>query len=299
MDTLFLGLDAGGTSCRARLIDRSGAVFGEGAGGPASARLGTEAVFEAIMTAAREAWRAAELGPFAFARVRAAAGIAGFLREGVGASLRTRPHPFESLALTDDGTIACLGAHGGAEGGVVIAGTGSIAYALRAGRDGPETKRFGGYGFPASDEGSGARLGLAAIEAAFQAVDGRLARTPLMEALLERFGGRAAALTQWCDGATPTDYAALAPLVALHAERGDKVAQILMEGAADALAALAATLEGAGCGRIALIGGLAGAIQPYLPQALARRLAEPLGDALDGALVLAGLPPALPVSDRR
>lgn len=295
MSGLFLGIDAGGTSCRARLIDESGALFGEGAAGPASARLGVEVVFDAMMAAAREAWVSAGLGPYAFGQVRAAAGIAGYRREGVAAEFSVRPHPFESLQLTDDGTIACLGAHGGAEGGVVIAGTGSIAYGLRTGR----TLRFGGYGFPASDEGSGARLGLAAMEAAFQAIDGRAVPTPLAEALIERFGGRTAAMTQWCDGATPTDYAALAPLVTLHAERGDRIAQLLMEGAGDALASLAAALEAAGCPRIALIGGLSGALQPYLPQALARRLAEPLGDALDGALALAGLPPALAATDAR
>ncbi|WP_427025156.1 BadF/BadG/BcrA/BcrD ATPase family protein [Aureimonas ureilytica] len=295
MSIVFLGIDAGGTSCRARLIDESGTLFGEGAAGPASARLGVEAVFDALMSAAREAWRAAGLGPFAFGRVRAAAGIAGYLREGVADSFAARPHPFESLTLTDDGTIACLGAHGGADGGVVIAGTGSIAYARQSGR----TLRFGGYGFPASDEGSGARLGLAAMEAAFQALDGRLQPTPLTEALLDRFGTRAPAMTLWCEGATPTDYASLAPLVTLHAERGDKVAQLLMESAGDALAALAATLEAAGCARVVLTGGLSPAILPYLPQALARRLAEPMGDALDGALALAGLPLAPAMSDAR
>lgn len=287
-EPLFLGIDAGGTATRARLASPSGAVFGEGAAGPGSARLGLDASFDAMLAAAREAWRAAGLGRFDFARLSAGAGIAGFRRQGVAEPFASRPHPFGSLRLTDDGAIACLGAHGGAEGGVVIAGTGSIAYALLDG----QTLRFGGYGFPASDEGSGARLGLAAAALAFRAADGRAPAGGLGARILGRFGGRAARLTAWCDAASPAAYAELAPTVVEAAGEGDAEAVLLCREAGAALATLAEALRASGCERVSLIGGLARPLAPFLPPGLAEDLDEPAGDALDGALALAGLPPA-------
>ena len=66
--------------------------------------------------------------------------------------------------------IACLGAHGGRDGGIVIAGTGSVGLAMVNGRE----FRIGGYGFPISDEGSGAEIGLHAIRLALRAHDKRI-----------------------------------------------------------------------------------------------------------------------------
>jgi glucosamine kinase len=286
-DPLFLGLDAGGTACRARLVDASGLVFGEGHAGPGQARLGVEASFDAMLTAAREAWRAAGLGPLDFARLQVGAGIAGIERVGVADLFAARPHPFASLTISGDGAIACLGAHGGEDGGIVVAGTGSIAFGLLDER----SLRFGGYGFPGSDEGSGARIGLLAVEAAFRAADGRLSGSVLAEAVLARVGGEAHALTRWCDGASATDYATLAPLVVEAAGQGDRTADAILRGAAQAIGDLVDTLRDAGCERVALTGGLAAALMPLLPEGLAETLDEPLGDPLDGALILAGLAP--------
>ncbi|WP_182083882.1 BadF/BadG/BcrA/BcrD ATPase family protein [Aureimonas sp. ME7] len=290
---LFLGLDAGGTSCRARLTDASGLVFGEGHAGPASARLGVEASFESMLAAAREAWRAAGLGAFDFARLHVGAGIAGIERVGMRESFAERPHPFAGFTLSNDGAIACLGAHGGADGGIVVAGTGSIAFGLR----GERSLRFGGYGFPGSDEGSGARLGLAAVEAAFRASDGRLGPSLLTDALLARFDGAPLGLTKWCDGASATDYAGLVPLVIEAAGEGDRLSIALLQDAAQAIGDLVDTLRDAGCERVSLTGGLARPLRPYLPEGLADTLDEALGDPLDGALILAGLPPVEAVED--
>ena len=48
----------------------------------------------------------------------------------------------------------CLGAHSGADGAIVVAGTGSVGVGLIGGRE----IRIAGYGFPVSDEGSGADM---------------------------------------------------------------------------------------------------------------------------------------------
>ncbi|MBI4724482.1 MAG: N-acetylglucosamine kinase, partial [Rhodomicrobium sp.] len=50
-DFLLLGIDGGGTRCRARLCTMSGAVIGEGVAGPANIRLGLEESFAAVLDA--------------------------------------------------------------------------------------------------------------------------------------------------------------------------------------------------------------------------------------------------------
>ena len=49
-EVLFMGLDAGGTRCRARIRDASGRLLGEGEAGPANARRGSRAAMDAMIT---------------------------------------------------------------------------------------------------------------------------------------------------------------------------------------------------------------------------------------------------------
>jgi glucosamine kinase len=51
------------------------------------------------------------------------------------------------------------------------------------------------------------------------------------------------------------------------------------------------TIFARGATRCVLMGGLAAPIKPWLRARIVDRLVEPLGDALDGALLLAGRPP--------
>jgi len=80
-------------------------------------------------------------------------GLPEWGRKGVLEHLAVRPHPFRSIVYAHDATVACIGAHGAREGGIVIVGTGSVGFAVVGGRE----VRVGGYGFPISDEGSGGR----------------------------------------------------------------------------------------------------------------------------------------------
>src|SRR5260370_40335974 len=60
---LFLGVDGGGTQCRARLADRAGRILGEGVAGPANLRLGLESSLAAVLVAARQCLAEAGLSP--------------------------------------------------------------------------------------------------------------------------------------------------------------------------------------------------------------------------------------------
>jgi glucosamine kinase len=91
----------------------------------------------------------------------------------------------------------------------------------------------------------------------------------------------------WMDRATATDYATLAPLVMRHADAGDAVARRIVRDAAEQIDDLARGLLECGAPRVALLGGLASSIQPWLAPDVQRRLAPVEGDAVDGALRLA------------
>ncbi len=102
--------------------------------GPATTRLGIEAAFASVMTAARAAMTEAGLVE-GDAVIQAGIGLAGVGRLGALEALMAQPNPFVTMAFVSDGLAACLGAHLGADGAIVIAGTGSIGLGRVAGRE--------------------------------------------------------------------------------------------------------------------------------------------------------------------
>jgi len=279
----FVGIDGGGSGCRARIEDSRGQTLGAGTAAPAAVRLGVDRALAAVHGAARAAAADAGLPADALARMHAVVGLAGIGRKSVLETLNARPHRFASVAYVNDAIIACLGAHGGRDGGVVMVGTGSVALAILDGKE----IRVGGYGFPISDEGSGADLGLRAIRLALRAHDGQRPATDLTRAVMARFHADPFEAVAWADRATATDYAEFAPLVMDHAETGDNIAREIVVHAAEEIDELASRLAARGVQRIALLGGLAERIAPWLAAGVRAGLVPSEGDAIDGALALA------------
>jgi glucosamine kinase len=280
---LFAGVDGGGTGCRARIQDAEGRLLGTGIAGPAALRVGIDRALAEVVKACRAALEEAGLGPDALGSVHAAVGLAGVGRKGALEELMQRPHPFRSVAYVHDATIACIGAHGARDGGIVIVGTGSVGFAVVGGRE----FRVGGYGFPISDEGSGADVGLHAIRLALRAYDDRAVDSNLTRDVMTRFSNDPFEAVAWMDPATATDYATFAPLVLRHADAGDPVARRIVRDAAEQIDELVRRLAECGASRIALLGGLASSMQPWLAPDVQRRLVPVEGDAVDGALHLA------------
>ena len=280
---LFLGVDGGGTGCRARIEDEEGGVLGTGIGGPAALRFGIDRAFAAVETAYRAALAEARLPEEILKETVAGIGLAGVGRKGALEQLLARPHPFRSVTYVNDATIACIGAHAGRDGGIVIVGTGSIGYAVVGGRE----VRVGGYGFPISDEGSGADLGLHAIRLALRAHDERNVASNLTRQVMARFHDDPYEAVAWMDKATATDYATFAPMVMRNADDGDPVGRRIVRDAAEQIDELVRRLVECGATRVALLGGLASPIGPWLAPDVQRRLVPIEGDAVDGALLLA------------
>jgi glucosamine kinase len=218
-------------------------------------RLGVDRSIAALESACRAAVVEAGLATEALAGMDAGVGLAGIGRKGALEELMTRPHPFRSVVYVDDATIACIGAHGGRDGGIVIIGTGSIGFAGVKGRE----VRVGG-----SDEGRGADLGLHAIRLALRASDGRALATSFTREVMVRFDNDPFEAVAWMDRATATDYATLAPLVMRHADAGDLVGRRIVREAAEQIDELVRRLIECGAQRIALIGGLASCMEQWL-----------------------------------
>jgi glucosamine kinase len=281
--TLLLGVDGGGTRCRALLCAASGEKLAEATAGPANIRFGVEQSFASVLQATTQCLAQASLSPRDFGRIVACLALAGASEPSYLAVAQAYKHPFRKAVFVTDAQAACVGAHGGRDGGIIVVGTGSCGWAEVRGRH----CRVGGWGWPISDEGSGAWLGSEALRRTLWAHDGRIAWTGLLTSLSVKFQSDPHAIVRWMTGAAPRDYGSFAPAIIEHAKCYDPVANELMQLAAGHIDALAARLIAFGVERIALAGGLAAHIEPWLAEARRGYLVAPLGSAVEGALQLA------------
>jgi glucosamine kinase len=117
-------------------------------------------------------------------------------------------------------------------------------------------------------------------------LDGRALADAWSDALLKRTGGvDRDGLVVWLSGANQTTYATLAPTV--FENRGHPVAAALLADAGREINKLVAALDPAGVLAVALCGGLAAPLEPFVPAALRGRLRAPLADSAAGALQIA------------
>jgi glucosamine kinase len=120
-----------------------------------------------------------------------------------------------------------------------------------------------------------------------RALDGRIEKTSLLAELMHRFRDDPTQAVAWMDKASATDYATFAPMVMRHADQGDPAARRIVQSAAEQIDALVRALFDQGAPRVALLGGLSSAIEPWLSPDIRRRLKPADGDAVSGALILA------------
>ena len=288
-DDLFLGIDGGATQSRARIRDAAGRLLGEGQSGPANSRLGIAETIGAVLAAAGAAARAAGLADLG--RLHAGLGLAGVTGERERALILAEPLPFASTAVDSDAYAAWLGACGGKDGAILIVGTGSCGLAVVGGR----RINVGGWGDIISDEGSGNAIGREALRRAVWALEGLIPPSALAETILARFGRDPEKVIAWAASARKGDFARFAPLVFERAAARDSLGMALAADAARDIARMAERLLEVGAPSVCLIGGLAASIAPWLPPPLRDRLAPPLADAVDGAILMArqGLAQAL------
>lgn len=290
VQTVLAAIDGGATKTIVRLALPDGTVLGEGRGGSANIASDIHLACQSVRTGVDEALRKAGLSPDDFTsgalRIFAGAGLAG---AEVADSAQRFSHlctDFAGLEIRTDAFTSCLGAHGGADGAVVAAGTGSVAYAIR----GAEIRRAGGWGFPQSDEGSGAWIGLEAVRHMLNVQDRRTPKSRLSSRLWAHLIETGHDPLCWSIGASAARFASLVPVVVEEARDGEPVAGSILNRAGAELGRLAVAVlseEGFSLLSFCLLGGLAPVIAPHLPEIVRHRLTPSQGNAVDGAMRLA------------
>lgn len=281
--SFFLGVDGGGTSCRVRLCDRKGTFIGEACSGPANITLGLDKSYTSILTATHSILKKNNLDGSILKTTRAGLGLAGVVGQQDIENICSFPNPFHSVCADSDAATACIGAHNGEDGGIVILGTGSQALAFYQG----QRVSIGGWGFTISDHGSGAQLGLRAIRAALLAHETKHLQSPFTDLILSDFDFSPLKLFLWSKTATPADYGKFAQITAEFAQKNDTMARSLLQQSAREAGMLIKALLDLSVKRIALHGGLAAVLHPYIDTDIKKCLVQPQKDALTGAIIMA------------
>jgi glucosamine kinase len=279
---LFLGIDGGGSTTRARIRDDDGNLLGEGKAGPGNARLGDLAYAE-ILKACRAALAAAGLAGADFARIHAGFGLAGVQQDEDRDQIRNRPYPFASLIIDTDAYTAYMGAFRGEDGAILILGTGSGGLAMVKGK----RLNVGGWGADIADEASGMMIGRQAIRKSLWALEGMAPLTPLADSILDEFDRKPANAVMWAGRAIPGDFAKYAPRVFDYAKRGDLLAIDVVDEAARWATMFINRLIELGAPKVAMIGGIFPVLHPWLSPEVQARLIWPAGDPIDGAIQMA------------
>lgn len=285
-ETLFCCVDGGASSTRVAFFDGAGRRLGLTVAEPASLTLRGAGAWQVILNAVDSLFAATGLAATARSSICYGIGLAGASNTQQRDAFIAAAPPAAGLKVATDAYIACIAAHGGRPGAIVIVGTGSVGYRVEApGR----CRLVGGWGFPAGDEGSGAWLGREAIVQALHVLDGRYRHRPtaLHRALIAHCGGTRQAMLGWLFQAPSGRFAELAPIVVDHAMQGDREGVALASAAGREIDALANLLDPSQSIPLALVGGLAEPLRQFLPERLQRRVHPAEAEPIIGALRLA------------
>lgn len=283
-NALFLGIDGGGSKCKAIVMNEKNEILGTGLSGPANPLYGFEQATHSITESAKLALKEAGLAHLKLSDLNAGVGLAGVNLPILFEQMQHWTHPFKQMFLAHDLFIACLGAHHSNHGAVIISGTGSCGFSCID----EQEVMIGGHGFPHGDKGSGAWFGLRATEQVLLSLDG-IVESSLMNAMLfkQLDCTDTTSLVEKIAGKKATFYAQLTNIVFDAADQGDKVALAIIEEGAEYINGIARSLLTSNPLRISLLGGLSSRLQPKLDKNLQAQLSEPLSEPEVGAVLFA------------
>lgn len=231
---LILGLDGGGSKTLLALATRDAQIvtLARGAGMDPAADPDWEIRLRDMMLAARAPAREIEAAVFGLSSHGEIAAQSARQRAVVAALAG------DGALVENDVRIAFDGALAGAGGVLLLAGTGSMAWASAGGPDARQV-RIGGWGDAFGDEGSAFWIGREALGEATRAFDGRGGALPFARALVDSLGLGPDDLLRWAYGLENrrSGFAALARVVSALCEAGDPDARALIQAAAAHLAA--------------------------------------------------------------
>lgn len=229
--SLFLGVDAGGTTTTYVLADERSELARAESGSIKRMRVTAEVAESNLLSACEDLERRSNRR---LADVtRTCIGAAGFsvplVADWLTASFPR--HIGGELVLVGDVVIALDAAFQGGRGVLALAGTGSNVAARAA--DG-RLANAGGWGPAVSDEGSGHAIGRDAVRAVFHSVDAD-EHTTLTERITGFWQTDLAGLVGHVNTYPPPDFSRLVPLVSQAAHEGDAAARHVLRSTGNAL----------------------------------------------------------------
>lgn len=283
-----IGVDAGGTSTKALLVDETGRRRGTGRAGPGNpTSAGLELAAGNLVDAAAAAWAAREDTALEAPErvVITAAGVTGekLLR-------RVQAAWACPVEIVGDVLGAWFSAATEPDGAVLIVGTGTTAARIEGGE---LVRTADGLGWLLGDAGSGFWVGREVMRAAASDLDRHGPATALTEGVLAQVGDLGpvnavpwrdpllTGLVSWVYRQRPVQLAAFAPLAFAAASEGDAVAAGIVADAAAHVLHRAEQVMDEGGSPMVLTGGLLGEGSP-IAAALAARWPGRTRRAADG-----------------
>jgi glucosamine kinase len=281
---LFLGIDGGGSKCKTIIMNKDNQILGTGISGPGNPLHGFEQATNSITESAKLALENAGLAHIELSELVAGVGLAGVNLPVLFDKMLAWQHPFKAMHLATDLLIACLGAHDGSDGAVMISGTGSCGFSCI---DEQQTI-VGAHGFPHGDKGSGAWFGLQGVKQVLLSLDGLVEDTLMTNVLLSKLNCKDDTdLVEAVASQKATFYAQQANLVFDAAEQGDNVALAIVNEGAEYINSISRTLSAKKPPRMSMIGGLTPRLKPWLADEVKANLAEPLFAPEVGSVIFA------------
>jgi glucosamine kinase len=288
-----IGVDAGGTHCRASLYDHNGNTISVGNACGAN-------VFSDFGSAMQQINLAIDLAinnsMLAIDRTSliVGAGCAGGQTQQAQQNLAQWKSPYRHFFMTSDLHASCLAANSGRDCVILITGTGSsIAHYHDA-----HVTQYGGHGFIHGDEGSGAWLGLKAIQLLLKGNDNLFHDQRFCIAISQAIGlndrsksidnnSSVDYILSHFKSKLASDYAQLAPVIVRLQQAGNATASLLVSQGVDYLYSIL-TSNSLHCGPpISMTGGLAKIYQPLLEKKLGQAVQLMQRPAQDGAMLFA------------
>lgn len=282
-DLFFIGIDGGGTKCRARIEDSDGILIGEGISGPANIMRDSVLAKRSMVEAIEKAIAASGLS-IHHEQCVVGAGLAGANIAQAAKKFGDWSHPFRLMHVLSDLHAACLGAHNGQDGAAIITGTGSSATCWNNG----VFTDIGGHGFPIGDVASGAWLGLKAVQHTLLCLDGLRQEDELSATICEALNTQNANdIVSVCATFNTHHFASLVeqilPLLYISI---DSVVSLFREGANYIESVANVLLANNDCS-LAMIGGLSTIYSQHLSSDIQARIVSSKSSPQQGALFFA------------
>lgn len=242
-----LGIDAGASSTKWVVLDGSGRALERDRGTPITGhafdRGAQREMIDALSAVINRAWAYAPRAVVAgVTGLSAGSEIAGSLRAEIARNLNLA---LDRVSVMSDMDLAYRAHFKPGEGILLYAGTGAIAYHIRADN---HVVRAGGRGFLIDDAGGGFSIGQAALKTVTRWMDleegAAMMQRPLAAAILSAIGSSDwNAIREHVYGGGRRAVAALAPRVGQAAQQGDLVAHEILVQAGRDLADLASVMR--------------------------------------------------------